>query len=76
LFGQTFMHSPQRVQRDRKYSSASAPGGRSKRSWRSTANPGVLRSSGTMAAPAANPVSTLRRCRFTPTDFCEGKNLN
>ncbi len=75
LFGQTFMHSPQRMQRDRKNSSSSAPGGRSKRSCRSAANPGVLRTRGTSAAPAASPVRTLRRCRFAPTVFWCGKEL-
>ena len=39
-------------------------------------DPGVLRTRGTSAAPAASPVRTLRRCRFAPTASCAGKNLN
>lgn len=64
------MHSPQRMQRARKYCSSSAPRGRSRHSWRAVANPGVLRGSGTTATPAAGPVRTFRRWRFTPTAFC------
>ena len=76
LFGQAFMHSPQRMHRERKYSSSSAPGGRRSRSLRSVAKPGVLRASGTKATPAARPVRTFLLWRFAPRVFCAGKNLN
>ena len=69
------MHSPQRMQRARKNSSSTDPGGRSKRSSRSAAKPGVLRMRGTTAAPAASPVRSLRRCRLAPARLLRGKQL-
>ncbi len=63
VLGQTFMHSPQRMQRERKSGSSSEPGGRSSRSWRLLPRPVLARISGTSAAPAARPVSVLRRPR-------------
>ena len=63
LLGHTFMHSPQRMQRERKSGSSSAPGGRSSRSWRLLPRPVLARISGTAAAPAASPVRVLRRPR-------------
>ena len=53
------MHSPQRMQRERKSGSSSAPGGRSSRSLRLLPRPVLARSSGTATAPAAMPVNVL-----------------
>ena len=47
LLGQTFMHSPQRMQRERNSVSSSAPGGRSSRSLRPLPRPVLARISGT-----------------------------
>jgi len=53
------MHSPQRMQRERKSDSSSDPGGRSSRSLRPLPRPTFERISGTSAAPAATPVSVV-----------------
>src|ERR1017187_6465878 len=63
MLGQAFMHSPQRMQRERNSGSSSEPGGRSSRSWRPLPSPVFARISGTIAAPAATPVSVRRRPR-------------
>ena len=77
LFGQTFMHSPQRMQRARKSDSSSAPGGRTRPAFFSAEKDGVTRRSGTTAAPAASPVSTRRRVRLGASRVgLMGKNLN
>ncbi len=78
LFGQTFMHSPQRTQRSRKLFSSSAPGGRMSRS--SGFDRQARRrcaAAATAAAPAASLASALRRCRSGPSMVASraGKNL-
>ena len=70
LFGQTFMHSPQRMQRERNSDSSSEPGGRISRSWRLLPRPVLARMSGTAAAPAARPVTVRRRPRSGPATSC------
>ena len=61
LFGHTFMHSPQRMHRERKSLSSSEPGGRSSRSCRLLPMPVFACINGTTAAPTASPVKALRR---------------
>ena len=55
LLGQTFMHSPQRMQRERKSDSSSAPGGRSSRSWRSLPSVGIRPHEGNNARAGGQP---------------------
>ena len=76
LLGQTFMHSPQRMHRERKSDSSSALGGRNRRSFFSLAKLVVLRIKGMIAAPAAMAVRALRRFRSGPSTTASlGKNL-
>ena len=55
------------MQRSRKLNSSSAPGGRMRARLSSAARPGVLRNTGSSAAPAARLVRTRRRSRSGPS---------
>src|ERR1019366_2628365 len=77
LFGQTFMHSPQRIYRERKSGSSSAPGGLSSLSFRLLPIPVLARIGGPAAAPAASPVNVRRRPRSgEATSFSLRKKRN
>jgi hypothetical protein len=60
------MHSPQRMQRERKSVSPSAPGGRIARSIRFFLSTFSAPNSGTAANPDATATSTSRRLRIVP----------
>ncbi len=70
LFGQTFMQSPQRMQRSRKCGSSSEPGGRMRYVPAGVLTPGPDRTSGTITAPAAAAVMRARRLTSGVSRVC------
>ncbi len=70
LFGHTFMHSPQRIQRARNRFSSSAAGGRISRSCGSAARPVLARNRGIAAAPADQAGQHFATLEIRDLDGC------